>query len=55
VNECFGPTPEEKAWATRVVQAAAQAGGAAASLDGEMIDRPVLARALQLLKQFGEP
>jgi citrate lyase subunit beta/citryl-CoA lyase len=55
VNECFGPTPEEKAWAKRVVQAAAAAGGAAISLDGEMIDRPVLARALELLEQFGEP
>jgi len=55
VNECFGPTPEEKAWAKRVVEAAATAGGAAISLDGEMIDRPVLARALELLKHFREP
>lgn len=55
VNECFGPTPEEKAWAKRVVEAAATAGGRAISLDGEMIDRPVLARALELLKQFREP
>ena len=55
VNECFGPTPEEKAWAKRVVEAAATAGGAAVSLDGEMIDRPVLARALELLKHFREP
>jgi len=53
VNDCFGPTPEEKAWANRVVQAAAMAGGAAISLDGEMIDRPVVARALELLKQSG--
>jgi citrate lyase subunit beta/citryl-CoA lyase len=55
VNECFGPTPEEQAWAKRVVQAAATAGGGAISLDGEMIDRPVLARALELLKHFREP
>jgi citrate lyase subunit beta / citryl-CoA lyase len=55
VNECFGPTPEEQAWAKRVVEAAATAGGAATSLDGEMIDRPVLARALELLKQFRQP
>jgi len=54
VNECFGPTPEEEAWARRVVEAAAVAGGAAISLDGEMIDRPVLARALELLKQLRE-
>jgi citrate lyase subunit beta / citryl-CoA lyase len=55
VNECFGPTQEELAWAKRVVDAAATAGGAATSLDGEMIDRPVLARALELLKQSREP
>jgi len=55
VNECFGPAPEEEAWARRVIEAAATAGGAAISLDGEMIDRPVLARALELLKQLREP
>jgi citrate lyase subunit beta/citryl-CoA lyase len=55
VNECFGPTPDEEAWARSVVEAAATAGGAATSLDGEMIDRPVLARALELLKQLREP
>src|ERR1019366_2335768 len=55
VNECFGPTPDEEAWARRVVEAAATAGGAAISLDGEMIDRPVLARALELLKHLREP
>jgi citrate lyase subunit beta/citryl-CoA lyase len=55
VHECFGPTAAESAWAKRVVEAAATAGGAAISLDGEMIDRPVLARALELLKQSREP
>jgi citrate lyase subunit beta / citryl-CoA lyase len=55
VNDGFGPTPEEQAWAKRVVEAAATAGGSAISLDGEMIDRPVLARALELLKQFRQP
>jgi citrate lyase subunit beta/citryl-CoA lyase len=55
VNECFGPTPDEEAWARRVVEAAATAGGAATSLNGEMIDRPVLARALEILKQLREP
>jgi citrate lyase subunit beta / citryl-CoA lyase len=55
VNQCFGPTPEQEAWARRVVDAAAKAGGAAISVDGEMIDRPVLARALELLKQLREP
>lgn len=55
VNQYFGPTREEETWARRVVEASAKAGGAAISLDGEMIDRPVLARALELLKQLREP
>jgi citrate lyase subunit beta / citryl-CoA lyase len=55
VNQCFGPTADEEAWARRVIEAAATAGGAAISLDGEMIDRPVLARALEMLKQLREP
>lgn len=52
VHECFGSTAEEAAWAQRVVEASSKAGGGAVSLDGEMIDRPVLARALEILKQF---
>ncbi|HWF07224.1 MAG TPA: CoA ester lyase [Bryobacteraceae bacterium] len=55
VHECFGSTKEEAAWAKRVVEASSKAGGAAVSLDGEMIDRPVVARALEILKQFRQP
>jgi citrate lyase subunit beta/citryl-CoA lyase len=55
VNECFGPTPDEKAWAERVIEATAESGGAAISMDGQMIDRPVLARALELLKHARKP
>jgi len=51
VNECFGPTSAEIAWAERVIDAAAKSGGAAASMDGEMIDRPVIARAQVILAQ----
>jgi citrate lyase subunit beta / citryl-CoA lyase len=49
VNECFGPSAAEEAWARSVVAAAAAAGGAAVSMDGEMIDRPVIARAEAIL------
>ncbi len=49
VNECFGPTPGEIAWAKRVVEATANTNGEAVSLDGEMIDRPVIARAQAIL------
>jgi citrate lyase subunit beta / citryl-CoA lyase len=51
VNEGFGATAEEMAWAERVVEASAKAGGAAVSMNGEMIDRPVVARAQVILGQ----
>ena len=50
VHECFGPAPEELAWARRVLEATAKTGGEAISLDGEMIDRPVVARAEAILR-----
>jgi citrate lyase subunit beta/citryl-CoA lyase len=49
VNEGFAPTAEEVAWARRVVEASAEARGAATSVDGKMVDRPVLARAEVIL------
>jgi citrate lyase subunit beta / citryl-CoA lyase len=45
VNEGFTPSAEEEAWARRVVEASSEARGAAISVDGKMVDRPVLARA----------
>jgi citrate lyase subunit beta/citryl-CoA lyase len=51
VNACFGPTLEEEAWAMRVIEAAGRTQGEAISMDGEMIDRPVLARARAILNQ----
>jgi citrate lyase subunit beta/citryl-CoA lyase len=49
VNDAFSPTAAELAWARRVVDAAASAGGAAVAVDGKMVDAPVLARARRLL------
>jgi citrate lyase subunit beta/citryl-CoA lyase len=49
VNEGFGPSLEEIAWAKRVIEATARTNGEAISLDGEMIDRPVVARAHAIL------
>ena len=51
VNECFLPTPEEIAWARRVVDAASASRGAVVALDGKMIDRPIIARAESILRQ----
>jgi citrate lyase subunit beta / citryl-CoA lyase len=49
VESGFAPSPEERAWAMRVVEAADRAGGAAVALDGQMIDKPVVLRARALL------
>lgn len=48
IHASFRPTPEELAWAARVLAAAAQAEGAV-QLDGKMIDRPVVLRAEAIL------
>jgi citrate lyase subunit beta / citryl-CoA lyase len=50
VNECFSPSAAEIEWATRVIAAAQAAGGAVTTLDGRMIDRPVLLRAASILR-----
>jgi citrate lyase subunit beta/citryl-CoA lyase len=49
VNQCFGPTAEEKAWARRVIGAIAGSGGAPVVVDGKMVDRPLIARAEEIL------
>ncbi len=53
VNRAFAPTPEDLAWARRIVDAFAAAGGNAALLDGRMIDRPVLVKAQAILAEAG--
>ena len=49
VLEAFMPDEAEIAWAQRVL--AAEGSGAAANLDGTMIDAPVVARARRILLQ----
>ena len=51
LNECFGPSADELAWAARVVEAAATAGEGVFQLDGRMIDRPIVMRAQRWLRQ----
>jgi len=53
VQEAFAPTPEQLAWARRVVAAAQDAGKGAVALDGRMIDRPVILQAQALLDAAG--
>jgi citrate lyase subunit beta/citryl-CoA lyase len=49
VNRCFAPSPEQLAWARKVVDAGSNANGAAANVDGQMVDKPVYARAAAFL------
>jgi citrate lyase subunit beta/citryl-CoA lyase len=53
VNQVFTPSAEELAWARRVVEASEQSGGAAVSVDGAMVDLPVLIKAQNLLAVGG--
>jgi len=50
VNRGFTPSAEEVAWAQRVLDAAAAAGGGAVAVDGKMVDKPVLLRAQALMQ-----
>ncbi|MBU0927388.1 MAG: CoA ester lyase, partial [Spirochaetes bacterium] len=53
----YEPSPEEIAKARRVVEAAADAeakGSGVVSLDGKMIDKPIVERALRVLALAGE-
>ena len=51
VNEAFTPNPAERAWAQRVLSAFAAAGGGVISLDGRMVDAPVVRLAQRTLAQ----
>lgn len=49
LHAALAPSAEQRAWAERVLAAAASAGGAAVQLDGRMVDKPVIERARRLL------
>jgi citrate lyase subunit beta/citryl-CoA lyase len=49
VHAAFGPTAEELDWAARVVAAAGD--GAVTTLDGKMVDKPVVDRARRMLSR----
>lgn len=52
VNDGFGPSAEQLAWARRVLAAADESDGAA-RVGGQMVDRPVVQRARDLLAAGG--
>lgn len=49
IHEVFTPSPDEVEQARRIVEADRAAGGGAASLDGRMVDRPVVEAARRVL------
>lgn len=51
VHRHFAPSAAERAWAQRVLDAAARSGGAAVAVDGKMVDKPVIARAQAILQE----
>ncbi|MGC9158498.1 MAG: HpcH/HpaI aldolase/citrate lyase family protein [Terracidiphilus sp.] len=50
VNESFGPSAEEVAWAERVMEAWHGVAGGAVALDGKMVDRPIALKAEAILR-----
>lgn len=53
VNAGFRPSEEELAWARAVMAAVEQSDGGAISLDGKMIDKPVILQAQRFLQRGG--
>jgi citrate lyase subunit beta/citryl-CoA lyase len=56
VNRCFQPSAEDVEWAKRVLAAertATREGKGAVSLDGKMVDMPVIMRAKQIMVRRG--
>lgn len=49
VNRGFLPSEREVAWARKVLEVVTTAGGGAARIDGEMVDRAVIERAKAIL------
>ena len=49
IHAALAPQEEELAWARRVVDMAEETGSAAFSLDGKMVDMPVIEKAKQIL------
>lgn len=52
VNACFRPSEDEVSWAQRVLQLAASTNGGAVSVDGKMVDKPVMRRAQAILARL---
>ncbi|MGU7770498.1 HpcH/HpaI aldolase/citrate lyase family protein [Burkholderia sp. MR1-5-21] len=49
VHACYGPDERDLAWAARVIDAVSNAEAGAITVEGKMVDRPVVLRAERLL------
>ncbi|WP_321788050.1 CoA ester lyase [Burkholderia pyrrocinia] len=49
VHACYGPGDRDLDWAARVMDAVSRENGAVVTIDGKMVDRPVVLRAQRLL------
>ena len=52
VHEAFSYTTKELEWATRVMSAVAASGGAATTVDGKMVDAPVIQSAQHIIERM---
>ncbi|NBA97440.1 CoA ester lyase [Pseudomonas sp. R5(2019)] len=53
INAALQPSPEELAWARRILDAAASGEGVFV-LDGQMVDAPVIGRAQSIIQRAGD-
>lgn len=53
VNQAFQPSDADISWAQRVIDAFNASGGGATSVDGKMIDKPVMQRARLIIAEAG--
>ena len=54
IEDVFGPSDAEVAWAARVVDASAANQEGAVMVDGKMVDRPIVEAARRILNAAGE-
>ena len=52
VNQTFNPSSQEITWANQIMQAVEDAKGQAISLNGKMIDLPVILQAQKIIDRL---
>ncbi|RQR51968.1 CoA ester lyase [Burkholderia sp. Bp9002] len=50
VHKCFRPSEDEVRWARRILDAMRDSNGSVVTVDGKMVDRPVLLRATRIAR-----